>query len=128
MSPQDRSEQINLIAQAFPLGPQGLVESDMDPDSEYRAQLKLYAQTQRAFFVGFQAVVLVLAVATLVALVVFVSRLTSGEDADLVLTVAAGLGTVVTGAASGFLQKLASSALRNYKDALERLRKAGIAN
>jgi len=88
------------------------------------AHVELYARTQRTFYLAFQALVLALGVAVLVALVLFIVRLTDGVD---VAGVVGLLGSVVTGAAAGFLQQQAREALKRYKDALDRLQETDCA-
>lgn len=102
-----------LLRTAF-TGPPGGLEGVAE-DPAYAAQLALYARTQHAFYVAFQAVVLVLALATLGALVVFVVRLAAGVD---VTSLVSGLGTLVSGSAAGFLQKQAGEAKERYLEAL----------
>lgn len=89
------------------------------PFAEWDAQVKLFARTQYTFYVAFQALVLVLALAVATALVISIIRLLDGVDvAEIVLL----LGSVATGIAAGFLQKQASEAHGRYKDAQNALR------
>ena len=109
-----------LLRNAY-VGPVGGLEG-VDEDPTYKAQLALYARTQHAFYVAFQAVVLVLALATLGALVVFVARLVGGIDVvggvDVAVLISA-IGTLVSGGAAVFLQKQASEAKDRYVEALK---------
>jgi len=108
-----------LLRQAFPVS---LTEGA--GNRTICAQVVLYARTQHAFYVAFQALVLALGVAVLVALVFFIEKLTNGVD---VTNLVGLLGSVVTGAATGFLQKQAQDALKRYNDALDRLKETDCA-
>lgn len=104
----------DLLRTAFtgPVG--GLEQADTDP--AYLAQLALYARTQRAFYIAFQTIVLVLAAVTLGALIVFIVRVVGGVDVGVLV---AGLGTLASGGGAAFLQKQASEAKDNYLEALK---------
>jgi hypothetical protein len=104
----------DLLREAFsgPIG--GLEQADTDP--AYRAQLALYARTQRAFYIAFETIVLVFAVVTLGALIIFVARVVGGVDAEVLV---AGLGTIASGGGAAFLQKQAREAKGNYLEALK---------
>lgn len=91
------------------------------PDAEWDAQVKLFARTQYTFYVAFQALVLVLAIAVATALVISIIRLLDGVDVAGVVLL---LGSVATGIAAAFLQKQASEANARYKDAQNALRVA----
>lgn len=105
-----------LLRAAFTVsggGPEGAGAATLD--DERAAQLRLYARTQYSFYVAFQALVLVLAVAIAWALVVVVTRLLDQTD---VQTVLAGLSAVATSAGAVFLQNQANKAKSRYDDAL----------
>jgi hypothetical protein len=119
MAPVNDTPTKELLRQAFPLP---LTEGA--GNRAICAQVELYARTQHAFYVAFQALVLALGVAVLVALVLFIEQLTNGVD---VIDVVGLLGSVVTGAAVGFLQKQAQDALKRYNDALDRLKETDCA-
>lgn len=90
-------------------------------DAAYLAQLSLYARTQYAFYLAFETLVVGLAVMIAVALGVVVVRLLDGVDPT---TAIAGLGAVVGGAATAFLQKQAGDAKDRYLEAMGLLREA----
>jgi hypothetical protein len=87
------------------------------------AQLALYARTQYAFYAVFQALVLVLACAAVVALVVCIIRLSAGDHAavELVADIGIGVSSLVTGGAATFIQTQASAAKDRYLEALKLL-------
>ncbi|MEO7060729.1 MAG: hypothetical protein ABI083_13500 [Lapillicoccus sp.] len=84
-------------------------------DPAYTAQLALYARTQYAFYLAFQTLVVILAVAVVTALVLTVIRLAQGVDATTAVT---GLGAVVGGGATAFLGKQAHGAKDRYLEAM----------
>lgn len=96
-----------------------VTESPASRTAAWEAQVKLFAYTQYAFYVGFQMLVLVFGVAIAVALVIFIARLIDGVDVTEVVGI---LGSVAAGVAAGVLQKLASDAKTRYNEALAELK------
>ena len=96
---------------------------DQSLETTRRAQLKLYAQTQYAFYAVFQALVVVLAIAAAIALVAGIYRLTAGSPgtADAIVSAGVGVGALVTGAAAMFIQRQASEAKDRYLESLQLL-------
>src|SRR5664280_138044 len=112
-----------LLQQAFPV-PVAATEGAAAPPSSgpVCAQLMLFARTQYMFYVGFQTLVLALSVAVLVALVLFIVRLTGGVD---VTGVVGAPGRISTAVAAVFLQTQANEAKKRYDAALEALQNSG---
>jgi hypothetical protein len=87
--------------------------------AEYAAQLALYARTQYAFYVAFQALVFILAAAALLGLIISVGRLIQNVD---VAGIVGGIASIVSGGGATFLNTQAKQANSRYKDALKLLK------
>ena len=121
------------IKDAFPIGTAPVTKAlapeaqpraiDQSLETTRRAQLKLYAQTQYAFYAVFQALVVVLAIAAAIALVAGIYRLTAGNPgtADAIVSAGVGVGALVTGGAAMFIQRQASEAKDRYLESLRLL-------